>query len=150
MTAAPWKFEVPGSPNGAGYGNSGFVALIPDPHVRDRIYLGMRESAQVFVSDRAGDAPRQLLSSRGTTAPYRGTWMTLDGEGRLLVQPDEQANEFLRLRESGGWDRFRLRLPSAEISRLVAGPRLPGGGSVLFVVQQGIGLWRVELPASAK
>lgn len=128
-----------------------FEALIPDPHVRDRVYLGMRESAQVFVSDRAGNAPSQLLfSSPGTTAPYRGTWMTLDGEGNLLLQPDERANVFFRQREQGGWDRFSLRLPSAEITRLVAGPRLPGGGSVLFVVQQGIGLWRVELPGPAK
>jgi hypothetical protein len=110
-----------------------------------------RESAQVFVSNRAGDAPSQLLfSSPGTTAPYRDTWMTLDGEGNLLLQPDERANVFFRQREQGGWDRFSLRLPSAEITRLVAGPRLPGGGSVLFFVQQGIGLWRVELPGPAK
>jgi photosystem II stability/assembly factor-like uncharacterized protein len=128
-----------------------FFHLIPDPHVRDRIYLGLRKNAQVFVRDRAGDAPSQLLfSSPGATAPYRDTWMTLDRDGNLLLQPDERANVFFRQREQGGWDRFSLWLPSALITRLVAGPRLPGGGSVLFVVQQGIGLWRVELPGSAK
>lgn len=126
--------------------------LVPDPRVRDRLYAGQAgvSGTQVFVSDRAGDPPWRRLRSSTGDAPFRDTWMTLDGEGNLLVQPQGDVNVFLRRREHGGWDRFSLRLPGGEISRVVAGGALPGGGSVLFVVLRGVGLWRVELPGSAR
>jgi hypothetical protein len=101
------------------------ATLVPDPRVRDRLYWGVQTGTQVFASNRAGDPPWRLHSS-DAIGPFYDTWMTLDGEGNLLVQPEWYVNVFLR-RQEQGWDRFELQLPNADIiSSVAAGGALPG------------------------
>jgi len=125
--------------------------MLPDPRVKDHLYWGVRVEAKIFESLSAGDPPWRTVLRTGSFSPLPDTWFTFDPQGRLVVQTQESPATILRRladTANADWESFRAVLPVEEgVQLLEPLVPLPGGGTRMFLLVPGLGLFRADLPA---
>jgi hypothetical protein len=122
--------------------------LRPDPRVAGRLYWGLDIETKVFQSDRAGLSPwRTLLQTTAIGPAGTDAWLTFDPRGRLVVQPEMHSARILRRLGADTWERIPVALPYTVNVRILD-PLVPapGGGSRIFFLVPGLGLFRADLP----
>jgi hypothetical protein len=125
--------------------------MLPDPRVKDHLYWGVRVETTILESQTAGAPPWRVLLRTSDFGPF-GTdaWLTFDPRGRLVVAPKGSSATYLRRLDDTSatdWERLRIEVPYEEDVRILD-PLVtaPGGGTRIFLLVPGLGLFRGDVP----